>query len=197
MHRHQLRRNAQLEFHTPVGHRLCVAMAIAVMACTGADRSRAPSGGNAASVGQPTIGQRAGPHPIPALVPHPLPPVSPHPVVWSEASLAAALTSADFQIVSITEPVHDSLLTAAGAVLVVRDRNGTAEIHAFYYGGGVTIPGDLTPRDTLWATPVDSGLIDVEKATVVVDNNLLAIVLTANDEIREEIQKVLTRSQGR
>ena len=94
MHRHQLRRNAQLEFHTPVGHRLCVAMAIAVMACTGADRSRAPSGGNAASVGQPTIGQRAGPHPIPALVPHPLPPVSPHPVVWSEASLAAALTSA-------------------------------------------------------------------------------------------------------
>lgn len=70
-----------------------------------------------------------------------------------------------------------------------------AEVRAFFYGDAGAVGRDLAGIDTLRVAPRGTSLDWRVPARLVIDNNLVAIILTDDPGLREKIRGTLTQHE--
>lgn len=166
-----------------------IGAAIFISGC--ADSDRPPSG---TPRHQP--GDAAGSSQVAVAVPSQLPPVSSDRLRWTPAAVKARLHSVGLTIVSDSSPVRKSFLGPEGTSVIVRIQSGdSAEVLVFIYGDAGAVAQDVAPLDTVRVSPRTKPVSWRAPAQLVTNNNLLAIVVARDSQLRQVIAKALRSSQ--
>lgn len=128
----------------------------------------------------------------------PLPAISPHSLQWNADGVAEHLRSDGLAVRIDPKVVVEPFLHPAGARMIVYSGSkDSAEVLAFFYGGAIEAGRDVEALDTETVGPKNVSVSWRAPAALVTDNNLVAIVLSRDAQLRRRIGAALRVSGGR
>jgi hypothetical protein len=112
--------------------------------------------------------------------------------LWSAGSLEKRLDLQGMAPRRLPAPIHHSFLAVAGT----RYQLGNAELQVFIYEDSAAVARDVSRLDTVTVSPLAEPVQWPRKATLVINANLAAILLSENPLQIERVQRALMAGTG-
>jgi hypothetical protein len=116
--------------------------------------------------------------------------IAAHAVTWDLAAVVAALRRAGTPPVGAQEEIRQPFLSVRGALLKIPG----ADVQVFLYGDASAAATDVARLDTVRVAPPTMMVSWVAQPHLVVDNNLVAIVLTDDEVLASRVRRALNAS---
>ena len=108
---------------------------------------------------------------------------------WDLAKVQEALTASGIVPVTLTDSLSQPFMSAVGRVFNVAG----ATLQVFIYGDAGARGRDTDRLDSLTVAPAGMRILWIAPPSLVVQNNLAAIILTNDDNLQHRIRDALTK----
>jgi hypothetical protein len=114
-----------------------------------------------------------------------------HAVTWNLAMVGAALRRVGLSPAITPEEIRQPFLSVRGALLKIPG----ADVQVFIYADASAAARDVARLDTARVAPPTMMVEWISRPHLVVDNNLVAIVLTDDDALQSRVRRALSASE--
>lgn len=115
--------------------------------------------------------------------------IRPTDFLWDLAKVQAVFRAADLAPVTVGDSIAQPFMSASGRVLQV----GDATVQVFIYGDAGARGRDTDRLDSMTVAPAGMQIMWSAPPSLIVQNNLAAVVLTRNDGLRHRIRDAITK----
>jgi hypothetical protein len=117
--------------------------------------------------------------------------IAAHAVTWDLAAVVTALRRVGTSPVRAQQEIRQPFLSVRGALLKIPG----ADVQVFLYGDASAAAADVARLDTVRVAPPTMMVNWLARPHLVVDNNLVAIVLTDDEELASRVRHALSASE--